>query len=81
MHCIVESQRSAFVESLSNKRLYSFLMDGTTDASNEEDEIVVIMSFRKDNTAWMVGSLSWRCLLCVYSYLKQVLKWPNHLSQ
>ena len=39
MHCIAESQRSAFVESLLNKRFYSFLMDGTTDAGNVEDEL------------------------------------------
>ena len=69
-------------------------MDGT-DAGNVEDELVVIMSFRKDDTAGVVGSfaryfsievptraeLSWRCLLCVYSYLKHFLKWLNNLSQ
>ena len=30
-------------------------MDGTTDADNVEDELVVIMSFRKDDTAGVVG--------------------------
>ena len=49
------SQRSAFVESLLNKWFYSFLMDGTTDADNVEDELVVILSFRKDDTAGVVG--------------------------
>ena len=55
-HCIAESQRRAFVERLLNKQFYSFLMDGTTDASKVEDELVVIISFRKDNTAGVVGS-------------------------
>ena len=55
-HCIAESQRRAFVERLLNKQFYSFLMDGTTDASKVEDELVVIMSFRKDDTAGVVGS-------------------------
>ena len=49
------SQRSAFVNSLLNKWFYSFLMDGTTDSNNVEDELVVIMSFRKDDTAGVVG--------------------------
>ena len=58
-------------------------MDGT-DAGNVEDELVVIMSFRKDDTAGVVRSFaryfsievptraefSWRCLLCVYSLPK-----------
>ena len=55
-HCIAESQRRAFVERLLNKQFYSFLMDGTTDASKVDDELVVIMSFCKDDTAGMVGS-------------------------
>ena len=69
-------------------------MNGT-DTGNVEDELVVIMSFRKYDTAGVVGSfaryfsievptraeLGWRCLLCVYSYLKKFLKWLNNLSQ
>ena len=45
---------SAFMESLSTANFYSFLMDGTTDAGNIEDEVIV---FRKDDTASEVGSL------------------------
>ena len=42
---------------LSTANFYSFLMEGTADAGNVEDELIVIMSFRKDDTACEVGSL------------------------
>lgn len=57
-HYKAESQRSAFVGSLSTAHFYSFLMDGTTDTGNTEDELIVIMSFRKDDIAGEVGSFS-----------------------
>ena len=57
-HCIAKSQHKAFVESLSNKWFYSFLMDRTTDASKVEDELVVFMTFHKDDTAGVVGSFA-----------------------
>ncbi len=37
---------------------YSFLMDGTTDAGNVEDELIVIMGFQKDDTAGEVGTFA-----------------------
>ena len=46
------------MESLSNKRFYSFLMDGTTDAGNVEDELIVTMSFHKDDAAGELGSFA-----------------------
>lgn len=57
-HYIAKSQRSAFMENLSTMHFYSLLMDGTTDAGNVEDELVVIMGFRKDDTAGEVGSFA-----------------------
>ena len=57
-HYIAESQHSAFLGSLSTAHFYSFLMDGTTDAGNIEDELIVIMSFRKDDTAGEVGTFA-----------------------
>lgn len=43
-HYIAESQRQNFISSLSaSSRFFSFLMDGSTDAGNVEDELVVIM--------------------------------------
>ena len=56
-HCVAESQCRAFVERLLNKQFYSFLIDGTTDASKVEDELVVIMSFRKRRHSWGGGVL------------------------
>ncbi len=38
-HYIAKVQRSAFIESLSTTHFYSFLMDGTTDAGNIEEEL------------------------------------------
>ena len=55
-HFIAESQRSAFIQSLSSAHFYSFLMDGTTDAGKIEDELVVIMSFFRDDSAGEVKS-------------------------
>ena len=56
-HYIAESQHNAFMGSLSTAHFYSFIMDGTTDAGNVEDELIVIMSFRKDDTTGEVGTL------------------------
>lgn len=48
-HYIAESQRQNFISSLSaTSRFYSFLMDGSTDAGNIEDELVVIMHCVQD---------------------------------
>lgn len=42
-HYIAESQRNGFIRSLSTSRFYSFLMDGSTDAGNVEEELIIIM--------------------------------------
>lgn len=57
-HYIAESQCGAFMQSLSTAHFYSFLMDGTTDARNIKDELIVIMSFCKDYTAGEVRSFA-----------------------
>ena len=44
-HFIAESQRSAFMQSQSTTLFCSCLMDGTSDAGNVEDQLIVIMSF------------------------------------
>ena len=46
------------MESLSTANFYSFLMDGKIDAGNVENELIVIMSFHKDDTADEVGSFA-----------------------
>lgn len=39
---IAESQRQNFLQSFSSLNFYSFLMDGSTDVGNVEDELVLI---------------------------------------
>ena len=56
-HFIAESQRSAFLQSLSTAHFYSFLMDDSTDA---EEELVVIMTFCKDDSTEQIRSCA-RC--------------------
>ena len=41
-HYIAESQCQSFYESLTQSNFYSFLMDGSTDAGNVEDELVLV---------------------------------------
>ena len=49
---IAKSQHQAFLNALSSSgsRFFSFLMDGTTDAGNQEDELIVLLYCSKDNT-------------------------------
>ena len=46
---IAESQRRSFLQSLSSTNFVSFLMDGTTDAGNLEDELFVALYCKKDD--------------------------------
>ena len=48
-HYIAESQRQGFFHSLSTAHFFSFLMDGSTDAGNLEDELIVILYCKKDD--------------------------------
>ena len=57
-HYIAEVQRSAFIQRLSSTHFFSFLMDGTTDVGNVEEELIIIMSFCKDHTAREVRSFA-----------------------
>ena len=51
VHYIAESQRQRFLHTLSSKGFYSFLMDGSTDSGNVEDEIVMAQYCILDDTA------------------------------
>ena len=57
-HFSAESQRSAIFQSLSTTHFYSFLMDGTTDAGNIEDELIVIITFYKNDMVREVKSVA-----------------------
>jgi len=50
-HYIAESQRQSFLESFSISNFYSFLMDGSTDAGNVEDELVLVQYCTQDAAA------------------------------
>ena len=50
-HYIVQAQRQQFLKSLCENNFYSFLMDGSTDAGNVEQELVVILTCMKDDVA------------------------------
>ena len=49
-HYIAEAQRQSFLNKLSTSNFYSFLMDGSTDAGNVEDELVLVQYCTQDDT-------------------------------
>ena len=55
-HYIAESQRQQFLQVLSKAKFCSFLMDGSTDAGNVEQELVILLSCKKDDTAEEIKS-------------------------
>ena len=50
-HYIAESQRQSFLDTFPKSNFYSFLMDGSTDAGNVEDELVLILYCTRDDPA------------------------------
>ena len=68
-HYIAESQRQCFLaQKFSSVKLFSFLMDGSTDTSNTENEMIIIVYHKKDNNAQEMR-------LCIrYVSMKAVLK-------
>ena len=46
---VAETQRHDFLHSLSSAHFFSFLMDGSIDAGNVEDELIVILYCKKDD--------------------------------
>ena len=50
-HYIAEGQLQELLEVLSTRRFYSFVMDGSTDKGNVEDELVVILYSTMDSVA------------------------------
>ncbi len=50
-HYIAESQRQSFLESFSASNFYSFLVDGSTDAGNVEDELILVQYCTQDAAA------------------------------
>ena len=55
-HYIAEGQRQELFESLSTSYFYSFLMDGSTDKGNVEDQLIIILYSVKDTEAEEIGT-------------------------
>ena len=55
-HYIAEGQREELLESLSTSCFYSFLMDGSTDKGNVEDELITILYSIKDTEEEEIGT-------------------------
>ena len=55
-HFIAESQRQIFLSSLSSTPFFSFLVDGSTDAANIEQELVLVLYSCKDDIAKEIRS-------------------------
>ena len=55
-HYIVEAQHHNFMEALSLAPFCSFHMDGSVDAGRVEDELVVILYCKKDNSSEEIRS-------------------------
>lgn len=55
-HFITETLRQRFLESLSGISFVSFLLDGSTDTGNVEQELVFVQYFYKDDSARQIFS-------------------------
>ena len=53
---IAEAQRSMFLQSLLQVNFFSFLMDGSTDAGNIEQEMIFVIYCKRDDKAKMMRS-------------------------
>ena len=55
-HYNAETHLEAFMTSHSSAHLYRFLLDGTTDAGNVEDQLVVMLCCGKDDVVGVIKS-------------------------
>lgn len=55
-HYIAEAQRQQLMQALSKTKFYSFLMDGSTDAGNIEQELVVLQLCKIDDASEEIKS-------------------------
>ena len=53
---IAEAQRSMFLQSLSQVNFFSFLIDGSTDAGNIEQEMIFVLYCKRDDKAKIMRS-------------------------
>ena len=55
-HFIAEAQRKLFLHGLARVKFVSFLMDGSTDAGNLEQEVIFVVYCEKDEVAHQIRS-------------------------
>ena len=53
---IAEAQRSDFLQAFSQVNFFSFLMDGSTDAGNKEQEMIFVLHCTRDDKAKQITS-------------------------
>ena len=73
---IAESQRRQFFQSLSETKFCSFLMDGSTDAGNIEQELFILLSCKKDDIAEEIKSYA-RFFLLQLPKKQMRVDWSN----
>jgi hypothetical protein len=56
VHFIAEAQRNFLLQSISDTKFISFLMDGATDAGNKEQELIFVTFCHRDDNALEVRS-------------------------
>ena len=57
-HYIAEAQRKSFLHSLARTNFISFLMDGSTDSGNLEQEVVFVVFCKKDSATQQIRSVT-----------------------
>ena len=57
-HYIAEAQRKSFLHSLARTNFPSFLMDGSTDSDNLEQDVVFVVFWKKDSETQQICSVT-----------------------
>ena len=66
-HYIAQCQRQQLVETVKSVKFFSLLLDGSTDAANVENELILVMLFDKEGVDEKVVTHSQLLKVCVPS--------------
>jgi len=75
MSFIAKSQRQGFLNSLPGGGFFSLLMDGSTDAGNLEDELIVLVYCHMDDVIYIHVCIIILFYVSRMSRRKQLLTW------
>ena len=79
MHFIAQAQREHFSQALlSSSKFCSYLMDGSTDAGNVEQELVVLLLCKRDDTAEKIWSVT-QYLSIASQKKNNKCRWPGQV--